>query len=243
MGSTRSTGGNGVGTAAGALGAALLAALLAAGAATPAATQEPGGEAAWPDTTEAELPDRSGLEVDLSAAVLTPLADLVPGTPTTGALQLSAGVGLRAGVLWGLGPRIALGLGGLWVPADLDRQASTGDDAGDGVDPGGKVGEVDYLAGTADLVLTFPPVSREVRVEPYLVAGLGVRRLSVDAEGEAGDGSTDPVAALGGGFRMLLSERLLLRLEARDQVAPAELGEETRVQHDLSVSVGLGVRP
>lgn len=240
MGAGRSTEGNGALPAA----AALLAGLLAVGAAAPAAAQEPRGAAAWTDTAEADPPARRGLELDLSAAVLAPLADLVQGTPTTGALQLSAGLGLRAGGVWWLGPRFGLGLGGLWVPADVDRQASTGEDGGDGVDPGGRVGEADYLAGTAELVVAFPPVGREVRVEPYLVAGLGLRRLSVEADGEPGDGTTDPVAALGGGFRMMLSERLLLRLEARDQVAPADLGgTESRIQHDLTVSVGLGVRP
>lgn len=244
MGSTSSRGGIGASPAGGALATAVLAGLVAVAAAAPTAAQETAGAEAWPDTAETERPARRGLELDLSAAVLTPLADLVEGTPTTGALQLSAGVGLRAGGLWRLGPRIGLGLGGLWVPADVDRQASAGDDGGDGADPGGKVGEADYLAGTAELVVAFPPVGREVRVEPYLVAGLGVRRLSVDADGEPVDGTTDPLAALGGGFRMMLTERLLLRLEARDQVASADTGgPESRIQHDLTVSVGLGVRP
>lgn len=218
---------------------------LLATAATPvtAAAQETFGEATGTDTLAAGH-GRSGLEMNLSAVLLTPLTDLVGGTGTTGALQLSTGVGIRAGGVWWLGPRLGIGIGGVWAPVDVDRQASIVDDGGaGGADPGGEVGEADYLAGTADLVVALPAVSREVRIEPYLVAGLGLRHLSIDAGAELPDEITDPLASFGGGFRMLLSERLLMLIEARDQVAPADLGPETRIQHDLTVSVGLGVRP
>lgn len=218
------------------VGAAALALAAAAVTAGPASARS-----AVPADTVTAGHGRSGLELDLSAALLTPLADLAPAAGTTGALQLSAGAGLRAGAIWWVGPRLGLGLGGVWTPADLDRQASVGD--GGDADPGGKVGEADYLAGTADLVLALPAVSDRVRIEPFLVAGVGVRRLAVDAGEGLPDELTDPLAALGGGFRMLLSEGLLLRLEARDQIAPADLGPDSRIQHDLTVSVGLGVRP
>lgn len=224
-----------IGRAALALAAALALPATAAAAAPPAAP------APAPGDTVAAGHGRSGPELDLSVALLTPLTDLVAPAGTEGALQLSAGAGLRAGGIWWLAPRLGLGLGGVWAPADLDRQASVGGD-GDAA-PGGKVGEADYLAGTVELVLALPAVSERVGVEPFLVAGLGLRRLGLDAGEELPASVTDPLAALGGGFRMLLSERLLLRLEARDQIAPAELGPESRVQHDLTVSVGLGVRP
>lgn len=217
--------------------AATAAALALAATAVPVSTS---AATATGDTVTAGH-GRAGPELHLSAALLTPLADLVPPSGTTGALQLSAGAGARGGGVWWLGPRLGIGLGGVWVPADVDRQASPAD--GGGTDPGGRVGEADYLAGTAEVVVALPAVSDRVRIEPFLVAGVGLRHLSLDAGEELPDGITDPVAALGGGFRMLVSEGLLLRLEARDQVAPAKLGPETRIQHDLTVSVGLGVRP
>lgn len=223
----------------------LLALCLAAAAAAlpsePARGQEaPDGAA---DRSRAPAEERSGPEIDVAAALLTPLSDLVQATETRGALQLSTGAGLRAGAIWWVGRRLGIGAGGVWTPVDLDRQASAADGGGDGVDPGGKVGEADYLAGMAEVVLALGGVGRDAGVRPYLVAGAGVRRLSIDGGDELPDGITDPVASLGGGFRMDVSRGLLLRLEARDMMAPAEVGPETRMQHDLTVSVGLGIRP
>lgn len=216
--------------------------LLAAGTAlTPAAAQADRLGRPSSDTVAAGH-GRSGMELSLSAAVLAPLTDLAPASQTRGSLQLSTGAGLRADGIWWLGSGLGVALGGIWVPVDLDREAMA-DGGTDDPDPGGKVGEADYLAGTVELVVALPPVSEQVRTEPFLVAGAGLRRLSIDADDGLPGGITDPTATVGGGFRMLLSPRLLLRLEALDRIAPAEVGAETRIQHDLSVSVGLGVRP
>ena len=223
----------------------LLALCLAAAAAALPSEAARGQEA--PDRAadggRAPAEDRSGPEIDVSAALLTPLADLVQATETRGALQLSTGAGLRAGAVWWIGRSVGVGLGGVWIPADLDRQASAADGEAGEVDPGGKVGEADYLAGMAEVVVALGGVGRDVGVQPYLVAGAGLRRLSIDGGDDLPDGITDPVASLGGGFRMEVARGLLLRLEARDMVAPAEIGPETRIQHDLTVSVGLGIRP
>lgn len=218
---------------------AALALLVAASAPVPGAAQGPLGGAAGEEAAGA--PARSGLELDASAALVTPLSDLVEGTAAEGALQLSTGVGVRAGALWWIGDRLGVGVGGLWTPADLDRQPSAGE--GNGGDPGGKVAEGDYVTGTAEVVWALPRPGRDVRVEPYLAAGLGLRHLALEGGEGLPDGITDPMASLGGGFRVLLSEGVLLRLEVRDQVAPAGIGPETRVQHDLDVSVGFGIRP
>lgn len=228
--------------------AVLIAAAGAALAPAPAGAQEAGSDALEPRDGPPSGPVRSGPELDLSAVFLTPLSDLEGGTATRGALQLSTGAGLRGGALWWLGSRVAVGVGAVWTPADVDRQPVAGDDGSGGGDPGGEVGRADYAAGTAELVLAFPSVGRDVRVEPYVVAGAGVRRLSIEASDDAAgdelpDDLTDPLATVGGGFRMRLSEHLLVRLEARDQVASAEIGSEGRIQHDLTVSMGLGLRP
>lgn len=190
--------------------------------------------------------ERSGPEIDLEAVLVAPLSDLSPGAGTEGALQMSAGVGARAGGIWWLGSGIGVGAGGLWAPVDLDRQPSAAEGEPDGVDPGGKVGDGDYLVGTVELFVALPTVGREVEVVPYLLGGAGVRHLSVDALAGTDPGldeATGPTGTVGGGFRTILSDHLLLRLEARDQVSSVEAGQESRVQHDLTVSVGLGVRP
>lgn len=205
----------------------LLAAALLCAAGAPAAAQ----------VADAPPP---GLEVDAAAAVLTPLGDLRPGADGAGGLQLSSSAGARGTGIWWLGSRLGVGASGTWAPVDVDRLA-TADPEGEPV-PGGKVADATYLAGSLEAVLSLPPVGTGVQVEPYLVAGAGLRRLAVEGDPAAVPSSTDPLVALGGGFRTLLSDRWLLRLETRDHVTVYGPGGE-RIQHDLTVSIGLGVRP
>lgn len=186
-------------------------------------------------------PVASGPEVDAAAVLLTPLADLTPGDDTGGGLQLSSSVGVRVAGIWWLGDRLGVAAGGSWVPVDVNRLAST-DPGGDPV-PGGRLAAADYLAGSVEAVLSLPPTGREVEVEPYLLAGVGLRRLSVEGEPDGAPSATDPMMAFGGGFRTVLSKAWLLRLEVRDQLSRYDGGVGGRVQHDLTVSVGVGVRP
>ena len=198
--------------------------------------------AAGPSAAEAQRAGSgpSGLEVDAGAAVLTPLADLTAGGDTGGGLQLSTSAGLRAGGVWWMGSRLAVGLGGSWVPVDVERLAAA-DPEGDPV-PGGKVADAAVLLGSVEAVLVLPSLGADVQVEPFLVGGAGLRRLSV--EGDGPPSATDPMVAVGGGFRTLLSDRWHLRLEARDHVSAYDAaGGGGRTQHDLSLSVGVGVRP
>ncbi len=205
---------------------AVLALLWAAAPSGPAAGQPTGA---------------TGPEVDAAAVLLAPLTDLAPGDETGGGLQLSSSVGIRVAGIWWLGPRLGVAAGGAWVPVDVDRLAST-DPGGDPV-PGGRLTGADYLTGSVEAVLSLPSLGREVEVEPYLLGGVGLRRLSVEGEPEGAPSATDPMVSFGGGFRTVLSEAWLLRLEARDQVARYDGGAGDRIQHDLTVSVGIGVRP
>lgn len=207
--------------------AAAIALLAAAARPTPAVAQRAGSGPA-------------GLEVDAGAALLAPLADLTAGGDTGGGLQLSNSAGLRAGGVWWVGSRLAVGVGGSWVPVDVQRLAGA-DPEGDPV-PGVKVADADLLLGSVEAVLVLPAVGEDVQVEPFLVGGAGLRRLSV--EGDGPPSATDPMVAVGGGFRTSLSDRWHLRLEARDHLSAYDAGGgEGRTQHDLSISVGVGVRP
>ena len=87
------------------------------------------------------------------------------------------------------------------------------------------------------------PVGAGVQVEPFLVGGVGLRRLSTEGSIEGAPSATDPLVSFGGGFRTLLSDRWHLRLEARDHLSVYEGADGDRPQHDVAVSVGLGVRP
>lgn len=199
----------------------------------------PSGPAAGQATAP---PGASGPEMDAAAVLLAPLSDLTPGDATGGGLQLSSSVGVRVAGIWWLGPRLGVAAGGSWVPVDVDRLAST-DPGGDPV-PGGRLAAADYLTGSVEAVLSLPPVGPEVEVEPYLLGGVGLRRLSVEGQPDGAPTATDPMVAVGGGFRTVLSDAWLLRLEARDQISRYDGGGgDGRVQHDLTVSVGVGVRP
>lgn len=223
-------GGDGVRGSTRASGAALvLAALLWAVAPTATAEGQPadGG--------------RSALELDAAALVAAPLTDLTPGTETVGGLQISSSVGMQAaGILW-LGPRLGVGASGTWIPVDVKRLAATGPE-GEPI-PGGRVAGADYLAGSLEAVVTLPSIGADVQVEPYLVGGAGLRRLEVDGDPAEAPSATDPMVTVGGGFRTLLSAGWLLRLEARDHLSLYDGTGDERAQHDLTVSVGLGVRP
>lgn len=205
--------------------AALLAALMPEG---PAAGQAADGP-------------RGGVELDGAVLLLTPLADLTPGDETGGGLQLSSSVGGRAtGILW-VTPGVGVGASGSWVPVDVDRLASTDPD-GNPL-PGGRLAGADHLTGSVEAVLSLPSVGVDVQVEPYVLGGVGLRRLAVEEGAEGAPSATDPMVAVGGGFRTFLSDGWLLRLEARDHVSAYDAGGAARIQHDLTVSVGIGVRP
>lgn len=184
---------------------------------------------------------RSGPELDAAAVVATPLTNLTPGTETAGGLQISSSVGMQAaGILW-LSPRLGVGVAGTWIPVDVEQVAATGPD-GQPI-PGGPVAGADYLAGSLEAVVTLPPIGTDVQVEPYLVGGAGLRRLGVDGNPEDAPSATDPMVTVGGGFRTLLSAGWLFRLEARDHLSLYDGAGDERAQHDLTVSVGIGVRP
>lgn len=210
-------------------GAALAAAVLLWAAA-------PWGAAAGQVTDE----PGSRLELGGAAILLSPLSNLAPGDEAGGGLQLSSSVGVRAAGIWWLGSRLGVGAGGSWVPVDVDRLAAT-DPEGTPI-PGGRLAGADHLLGSLEVVVVLPSVGADVEVEPYLVGGAGLRRLSVEGT-DVVPSATDPMVTAGGGFRTLLSDAWLLRLEARDQVSRYEAGGNGRTQHDLTVSIGVGVRP
>lgn len=181
------------------------------------------------------------LEATAGAVLLTPLADLTPGGELGGGLQLSSSVGVRGSGLWRLGPRLAVGVSGSWVPVDVERLDATTPE-GDPV-PGDKVADADFLTAGLEATLALSPMGAGVQVEPFLVGGVGLRRLSTEGSIEGAPSATDPLVSFGGGFRTLLSDRWHLRLEARDHLSVYEGADGDRTQHDLAVSVGLGVRP
>lgn len=185
-------------------------------------------------------PPRPLPELYVAAGVLTPLADLAPGGEDGGGLQLSSSAGLRVGGIWWLGPRFGVGASGSWVPVDVERLPSVGPD--DEPVPGGQVADADLLTGTVEAVVALPSVGAEIDVRPYLVGGVGLRRLAVEGNPAEAPSATDLLASVGGGFRTDVSERWTLRIEARDQLSVYGSGDGDATQHDLALSVGLGVR-
>ena len=211
-----------------ALAAALAGALFLLPADAPLAAQANGPQAA------------EGPEVSLSGLVLTPLTPLTESDVSFDT-EVSSAAGVTGGVTWWLGRHLGVSARAAWAPAQLNlRGAPLGAAVPD------DLGDADYLAGTLEATWRFLPAGAASMLQPFVSVGGGVRHLELEpvAEPEARS-ATDPAATAAAGTRVRLWENVALRLELRDLVSPYDAGEtgETRMQHDVAVSVGLILRP
>lgn len=188
---------------------------------------------------EAPFPQR-GAELYAAGTVLAPLSRLSTGSVSF-ATEVSSAGGLAAGGVWWLGRRLGIGAHGVWAPANLNLLPSTFG----GVVPD-DLGDAEYLAGFANVVLRLPLAGPAAVVEPFAAAGLGARRLGLDpiAAPEARS-STDLAATLAAGASVRSWGPVALRFELRDVVSAYDATESGKgeMQNDLLVSVGLSVRP
>lgn len=215
---------------------AALAAVLATGALAPSSAWAQ--ERAGPEAGRELSPSRGNLGA--FTGVLAPLNDLTSDPSSFGTSQsVSPVLGVDAAFWPGRGS-FGLGLQGLFAPGDLQVEAT--DFPGAIPDD---LGDARYLAATATLLYRLRLSGARGRVEPYFGVGGGVRRLTVDpiAEPEVED-STDPLGTLVAGTWVWFSHRLAIRFEVRDHLLDFESPTtgESRIQNDVSVTVGLGTR-
>lgn len=201
----------------------------------------PGGLAA--QETDASGADGSAGEVSAFAGdgsafvgVLAPLSRLTRSEDFETEVSAAPAVGLEVG---GYRGRVGVSVQGFYAPARLSL--FPGDFAGALPED---LGAVDYFVASAAVRYRFPSVGAASAVRPYLALGGGVRRLEVQpiASPEVRD-ATDPLLLAGAGAHVRLGEGVDVRFEFRDHASTYRDPETsgTRLQNDLTVSVGLAL--
>lgn len=197
-------------------------------------------------TAAAQLPPEEppvdfggGLEVSVFGGVLAPLGDLT-SDPNSFATVVTAAPSAGAEAVFWLGSGLGIGAQGIWAPADLQVQATDFE----GAVPT-ELGDATWLAGTANLMWRLQLSGAAEMVQPFFAVGAGIRRLDVSPQAapEVRD-ATDPVASFGGGVHVRVGSAWRVRVELRDYVSSFSAGttDDSRVQNDLSVSVGAAYR-
>ncbi|MDT8435787.1 MAG: hypothetical protein RRA92_03430 [Gemmatimonadota bacterium] len=221
--------------------AAVLLLVAAAGPAT--AQQSPlAGETRHPSDAPA-----GGLEFTAYAGVFSPLANLARLGDTLTA-ELGTKISGSVGVDWWLRSGIGIGLFGGYVQPDLTVQII----GGPGTFPAvADLGKVDMWYGVATLMYR-PEIRGPARIlRPYVLAGGGLVHVgsgSVAATENlpefSVESSTSAAGVIGIGGHMLLGGPWHLRLDIRDFISSYDTDSfpETRTQHDLVSSIGLGLR-
>lgn len=181
-----------------------------------------------------------GPELYGTASVLAPLARLNTTSVSFGA-EVSSTVGIAAGGVWWLSNNLGFGVHGVWAPAQLNLVPSSFT----GVVPD-DLGDADYTAGLANLVLRFPLSGPASTVEPFVALGAGVRDLQLQAQAAPeARSATDFAATAAAGAAVRMWGPLALRLEVRDVVSEYDSTETGKgeIQNDVLVSVGVSFRP
>lgn len=181
-----------------------------------------------------------GLELLGAIGLLTPTASLMEDPESFGVtINVGVAYGLD-GTLW-TSDHFGVGLTGWYSPAKLQVQSTDFE----GAVPD-DLGSANYLSATIQGVYRFRGEGSRSPVEPYLAAGGGIRSLWVDEIGapQIVD-STDPAGTIAGGFRVdgILAD-VMIRLEIRDNISfyTSPKTDESKMQHDLLLSFGVGVR-
>jgi hypothetical protein len=98
--------------------------------------------------------------------------------------------------------------------------------------------EIDVIALTGDLV--FRPLPRILVVQPYLLAGAGIKKYSANDANDAIDGESDFTGHVGIGADLRAGPVSLLA-EISDYISSFELGGNSKLQNDVFVMVGLRI--
>ena len=174
---------------------------------------------------QAQLP---GINVHLGAraGVFTPMGALTESAGSEG--KLKSGLGIGASL------ELDIPLSPINVRANLDAAMGAklqvnGQDTGT---------EMDVVAITGDLV--FRPIPR-VFVQPYLLAGAGIKRYSIEGGSEA-ESESDFTGHLGAGADLRVGP-LSVFGEVSDYISSfkSELTGDSKLQNDVFVMVGFRI--
>jgi hypothetical protein len=225
-----------------------LGALVSLALATPAALVAQASAGAMAGDTTAIAPlgvtsgatPGSGPEAFVMVGGLAPLARL-SSDPGSFATQVSSAPMVGGTVGYWLPNGVGVGAQLLYAPANLNIIPTSFQ----GPIPT-DLGDARYLAATVELRYRIPLRGPAGVLAPYVALGGGVRHLNFDpiANLDVTD-TTDPVGTIAGGAEARLYGPVAMRLELRDYVSrfDATASGVSRVQHDVAITIGLGVLP
>ncbi len=105
------------------------------------------------------------------------------------------------------------------------------------------LGSVDYVHAEGTLLYRPQLPGAAAILLPYFGVGAGIRSLSFSADAGVAD-TDDVVLILNAGGHARLSDRVHLRIDVRDLISTFDAAEfeDSKRQHDVLLSVGLGVK-
>lgn len=191
-----------------------------------------------PGQTAPPGPESGGLEVAPFTGILTPLAEL-SSSPESFATEVSASVAYGGSLTYWLPGGPGVGLQGLGAPARVAISPTEFE----GVIPT-DLGSATYLAATLQLLYRLQFRGAASSVEPFFALGGGLRQLTFDPIARPDlDDSRDGMLTAAAGSYVRIARRIWFRLELRDYLSEFESAAgDTKIQNDLAVSLGLGVR-
>jgi len=184
--------------------------------------------------------DEGRFELVGQVGLLTPVSNL---TEDSNAFDTSMKVALAytLDATYWTSKKFGLGVVGLYSPGELQMLPS----GFQGAVPN-DLGDADYIAGVVNAIYRFRGTGSGSGAEPYIAAGAGIRRLSVDAIARPQvESSTDPVGTLAGGIRIEdVGFGLLMKVEIRDFITSYESPTTgaSKFQHDFAIRLGFGTR-
>jgi outer membrane beta-barrel protein len=175
--------------------------------------------------------------------LLTPLSRLADQGDTL-SLEFSTKASFAAEIDYWFSGSFGLSVVGGYSRPDLTVQAIITDAPPGTLPTPIKVGRADYWAGTANLMWRPILGGSATVLTPYFAVGAGVSRLSYPSGGFIElSGETRFVGTVAGGAHVEMSGPVYLRLDVRDYVSTfdTEPIRESKLQNDLTVSIGIGV--
>ena len=170
------------------------------------------------------------LHLGARAGVFSPLSPLAE--TTLGELKLKNGLGIGASI------ELDIPLSPVNVRANVEAamgaKLELDDEEVDG-------GEVDVISFTGDLV--FRPLPRIVVVQPYLLAGAGIKKYSFDEDGtEFEEDHSDFTGHIGAGVDFKLGPIAVLA-EVSDYISSFKFegSENSKLQNDVFLMVGFRI--
>lgn len=180
----------------------------------------------------------TGPELFGLAGVIQPLNNLTDNTGAYG-IVIPPDVMMGGEATYWASSAVGIGVMGLYSPATLE---GVGGGPGRGL---GTLGEMEYLAGTVNLTFRLRSSGSAGVLEPYFTVGGGLRQLKFYGAEVPKLSATDPMATAAVGVRVHLVSSLWFRGELRDMASYyiSAATDASKLQNDIGISIGFGVRP